>query len=80
MARLVRVSPVGVPLHIVQCGNNRQICFGGEEDMKVYLNWLKEFSKKYNVDVHSLHVGTELLKEIRESVNCLGLVVMSLCF
>jgi len=53
MARLVRVSPVGVPQHIVQRGNDRQICFGGEEDMKAYLNWLKEFSKKYNVDVHA---------------------------
>ena len=29
MARLVRVSPVGVPQHIVQRGNNRQVCFGG---------------------------------------------------
>ena len=53
MARLVRVSPVGVPQHIVQRGNNRQVSFGGEEDMKAYLNWLKEFSKKYNVDVHA---------------------------
>lgn len=53
MARLVRVSPVGVPQHIVQRGNNRQVCFGGEEDMKAYLSWLKEFSKKYGVDVHA---------------------------
>ena len=53
MARLARVSPVGVPQHIVQRGNNHQVCFGGEEDMKAYLNWLKEFSKKYNVDVHA---------------------------
>ena len=53
MARLGRVSPVGVPQHIVQRANNHQVCFGGEEDMKAYLNWLKEFSKKYNVDVHA---------------------------
>ena len=59
MARLVRVSPVGVPQHIVQRGNNRQICFGGEEDMKAYLNWLKEFSKKYNVDVHAWVLMTD---------------------
>jgi hypothetical protein len=38
MARLVRVRPVEVPQHIVQCGNIRQVCFGGEEDMKVDLN------------------------------------------
>lgn len=53
MARLSRVSPIGIPQHIVQRGNNRQVCFGGEEDMKAYLNWLKKFSKKYFVDVHA---------------------------
>jgi len=44
---------VGVPQHIIQRGNNCQVCFGGEEDMHAYLNWLKEFSKKYLVDVHA---------------------------
>ena len=53
MARLVRVSPIGVPQHLIQRGNNRQLCFAGEADMKAYLNWLKESSKKYNVDVHA---------------------------
>jgi len=53
MARLARVSPIGVPQHIVQRGNNRQVCFASDEDMKAYLNWLKEFSKKYLVDVHA---------------------------
>ncbi len=53
MARLTRVAPIGIPQHIIQRGNNRQVCFGGEEDMKAYLNWLKEFSLKYSVDVHA---------------------------
>ncbi|MEE9327871.1 MAG: transposase [Cocleimonas sp.] len=53
MARLSRVSPIGVPQHIVQRGNNRQVCFASENDMKAYLYWLKEFSKKYLVDVHA---------------------------
>lgn len=53
MARLTRVSPVGVPQHIVQRGNNRQVCFGSEDDMKAYLNWLKEYSMKQAVDVHA---------------------------
>jgi len=53
MARLSRVSPIGVPQHIVQRGNNRQVCFTSDEDMKAYLNWLKEFSKKYLVDIHA---------------------------
>ena len=53
MARLSRVSPTGVPQHIVQRGNNRQVCFASDEDMKAYLNWLKEYSKKYLVDIHA---------------------------
>ena len=53
MARLNRVSPIGIPQHIIQRGNNRQVCFGCEEDMKVYLNWLKKFSKKYFVNIHA---------------------------
>ena len=53
MARLVRVSPVGVPQHIIQRGNNHQVCFASEADMKAYLAWLKEFSKKYFVDIHA---------------------------
>jgi len=35
MARLARVSSISVPQHIVHRGNNRQVCFGGEEDMNV---------------------------------------------
>jgi len=38
MARPARVSPIGVPQHIIQRDNNRQICFGSEEGMKAYLN------------------------------------------
>ena len=53
MARLVRVSPVGVPQHIIQRGNNHQVCFASEADMKAYLARLKEFSKKYFVDIHA---------------------------
>ncbi len=53
MARLARVAPVGVPQHILQRGNNRQVCFASEHDMKAYLYWLKEMSQKHQVDVHA---------------------------
>ena len=53
MPRLERVCPVGVAQHVIQRGNNRQICFGGEHDMRAYLNWLKEFSVKFKVDIHA---------------------------
>ncbi len=53
IARLVRVCPNGVAQHVIQRGNNRQVCFGGDQDMKAYLSLLKEYSNKYNVDIHA---------------------------
>ena len=41
MPRLTRVAPIGVAQHVIQRGNNRQLCFGCESDMAAYLNWLK---------------------------------------
>ncbi len=53
MARLPRISPVGVPVHLIQRGNNRHTCFGALEDYTAYVGWLKEYSKKYAVDIHA---------------------------
>ena len=53
MARLPRISPVGVPVHIIQRGNNRQVCFVSDEDHGAYAGWLKEYSEKYKVDIHA---------------------------
>jgi REP element-mobilizing transposase RayT len=32
MVRLSRISPADVPVHIIQRGNNRQVCFISDED------------------------------------------------
>ncbi len=53
MARLPRISPVGLPVHLIQRGNNRQSCFGALEDYSAYMGWLKEYSKQYAVDIHA---------------------------
>ena len=53
MARLKRVGPVGIPQHIIQRGNNRQVCFAAEQDMAVYANLLHEYSKKFSVFIHA---------------------------
>jgi putative transposase len=47
------VCPVGVPQHVIQRGNNRQVCFASEQDFAAYAGWLKEYSKKYQVDIHA---------------------------
>lgn len=53
MARLPRISPVDVPVHIIQRGNNRQLCFAAEEDHVAFTGWLGQYSKKYSVDIHA---------------------------
>lgn len=53
MARLPRLCPPDIPQHIIQRGNNRQICFVAEQDYLTYAEWLNDYSKKYSVSVHA---------------------------
>lgn len=53
MARLLRICPPGIPQHIIQRGNNRQVCFAAEQDFAVYAHWLHESSDKYGVAIHA---------------------------
>ncbi len=53
MARLPRVSPIGIPQHVIQRGNNRQVCFASEQDFYAYIGWLKDYADKYQVEVHA---------------------------
>ncbi|MCX7155786.1 MAG: hypothetical protein NTW45_05000 [Rhodocyclales bacterium] len=42
MPRRARLAPPNVPLHLIQRGNNRQVCFFADEDYRFYLDWLAE--------------------------------------
>ena len=53
MARLPRLCMAGIPQHIIQRGNNRQICFGSEADFSAYAYWLEDSSQKYKVSIHA---------------------------
>lgn len=53
MPRRPRVTMAGVPLHVIQRGNNRQTCFYDEDDYRLYLNWLHQYSKEESCDVHA---------------------------
>ncbi|MEA1934402.1 MAG: transposase [Thermodesulfobacteriota bacterium] len=53
MARLLRISPKKIPVHVIQRGNNRQACFVSDDDHGAYVAWLKEYAKKYGVDIHA---------------------------
>jgi len=53
MPRLPRLDAQGVAQHVIQRGNNRQLCFGGEEDFAAYASWLKDYAIRYGVEVHA---------------------------
>ena len=53
MPRRPRLNLTGVPLHVVQRGNNRQACFFAEEDYRFYLYWLRKGADKYGCDLHA---------------------------
>jgi REP element-mobilizing transposase RayT len=53
MPRRNRDCPQGLAVHVIQRGNNRQICFVEEADIKAYANWLCEGAEKYSVAVHA---------------------------
>ena len=53
MARLPRVCLPGIPLHVIQRGNNRQVCFGSDDDIATYAQWLEQFSKEAQIAVHA---------------------------
>ena len=49
-----RFNVVGLPHHVMQRGNNRQECFFNDEDRLFYCECLKEASKKYRCDIHTI--------------------------
>ena len=58
MARLPRLYLAGYAQHIIQRGNNREACFYGQEDYKMYLTFLRESCGKYHLAIHDLFKDT----------------------
>lgn len=74
MARLPRVNIIDIPQHVIQRGNNRQACFFEDENYRVYLDKLLEYSQKYNVEIHAFvlmtnHVHLLLTPRIENGVS-----------
>ena len=53
MPRRSRLRLAGIPLHVIQRGNNRSTCFFAEEDYQFYLKHLGEACKKHGVKLHA---------------------------
>ncbi len=52
MPRRRRFCPSGFPVHVIQRGHNRQICFTSNADIAAYAHWLAEGALKYDVAIH----------------------------
>jgi putative transposase len=53
MPRLPRFCPADHPTHVVQRGNNRQVCFTCDGDMAAYAHSLHKGATKYGLAVHA---------------------------
>jgi putative transposase len=53
MPRKPRFHVAGIPVHVVQRGNNRQAVFHDEQDYRAYLGWLKEGAQRYGCAIHA---------------------------
>ncbi len=58
MPRRPRIIIPGIPLHIIQRGNNRQACFFADDDYGFYLDWLQEYSRRTGCAVHAYVIMT----------------------
>ena len=53
MPRRPRLKLAGIPVHLIQRGNNRGACFFAEDDYHFYLDQLGDACKKYAVELHA---------------------------
>src|SRR5688572_15642597 len=53
MPRRARLRVAGLPLHIIQRGNNRTPCFYADEDFGLYLHHLGQLARRFECAVHA---------------------------
>jgi REP-associated tyrosine transposase len=53
MPRRARIRIPGLPLHIIQRGNNRAACFSCETDYRVYLSLLRDSALRFDCAIHA---------------------------
>ena len=52
MPRRARFCPAGLPVHLIQRGNNRHAIFTCDDDLAAFAHWLAEGSERFGVSVH----------------------------
>jgi putative transposase len=75
MPRRSRITIPGIPLHVIQRGNNRSACFHAESDYRLYLALLRELCDLYECSVHAYvlmtnHVHLLVTPERSDGMSC----------
>lgn len=55
MARQARTIIPGQAMHVMVRGNNREVLFFNDADRRIYLDWLREAAKQFEVQYTLLH-------------------------
>jgi putative transposase len=76
MPRRARQVVVGTPVHIIQRGHNRQVCFFADADYRFYLRQLEEQSQNHGCSIHAYvlmtnHIHMLLTPNEKNSVSAL---------
>lgn len=58
MPRRPRLSLPNVPQHLIQRGNNRQVCFVAGADNRFYLDWLGDYAARTGCRIHAYALMT----------------------
>ena len=58
MPRQPRFTLPGFAKHIIQRGNNRQVCFFTKQDYSVYLERLQHYAQQHQVAIHAFVLMT----------------------
>ena len=75
MPRKPRFYLPGVPVHVVQRGNNRNPIFFDDGDYPAYLQWLEEAAERYGCFIHAYVLMTNhvhLLVTPKTKTSCSG--------
>ncbi len=73
MPRRPRQIIPGIPLHLVQRGNDKQDCFLSPRDYRVYLNAVAEYSESYAVEIHAYVLMTNHVHMLVTPVDKIGI-------
>jgi putative transposase len=70
MPRRGRIALAGVPMHVIQRGNNRSACFVTEEDRAFYLFHLGKGLARFGCELHAYCLMTNHVHLLLTTSTC----------